>query len=66
MANLEQFKCMLVFCLKDWGPGPPAPFFVNATDRHLCWRFFSTRGNCENSNGWQSFVIPQHRPISNL
>jgi len=23
MANLVQFKSMLMFCLEDWGAGPP-------------------------------------------
>jgi len=25
LANFVQFKCMLMFCLEDWGPLAPSP-----------------------------------------
>ena len=34
LANLLQFKHMLMLCLEDWeGPGPPALLLVYATGR---------------------------------
>jgi len=51
LANLEQLKHMLMFCLKDWVGGtwaPSAPF-VHTTGStyvccHLMWDWFNFKG----------------------
>jgi len=33
LANFVQFKRMLMFCLEDWGTGPPYPPCLRTTAR---------------------------------
>ena len=37
LANFVQFKRMLMFCLEDWGPGPPGlPLATKLFDCDVC------------------------------
>jgi len=39
LANFVQFKRLLMFCLEDWGPGPPAPLATPLTTQ-IVYDFF--------------------------
>jgi len=58
LANLMQFKRMLMFCLEDWGGWAPKIVYVTVnTDWMIGWQLYREQLNTSTSACWHARQI---------